>query len=214
MNDKQSRNLLDWFRNMRTGNSLNVNVTSSSSAQTVSINQTTPGTTNGVVINSGENHIGSVGGETWMETIVPVTSANAYNAGDVVGGKLTLTNAIRVAGKKGILESIHIVDTDAQSPDLTILFFTLDPTAASTADAAPFAYNNSTMRGAQIAKVNITAADWEIIDNVGSVNIGGILTTLKAFSGTSLYAVIVAGTAAPTLTAVNSLRVTIGILQD
>jgi hypothetical protein len=43
----------------------------------------------------------------------PTITAGAYSANDVVGGELTLTDAMRASGGSGMLHSIVVHDADA-----------------------------------------------------------------------------------------------------
>ena len=57
----------------------------------------------------------------------------------VVGKKITLTDAMRVTGGSGVLQSITVIDVSATKPALELLIFNADPTAATLTDQAAVA---------------------------------------------------------------------------
>lgn len=162
-------------------------------------------------IAAGENHLGSIGGNTFTLAVTQVTNASAYEAGDAVGGKITITDAMRVSGGTGFLQSIQIIDKGNQKAALELLIFDSDPTAATITDDTAFAY--STDLSKQIARISIGAADYATIDGKASVSMGGLSRTLKASGSANLYAALVT-TGTPTYTSTSDIIVTFGIIQD
>jgi hypothetical protein len=163
-------------------------------------------------LTAGESHIGEVGGNSdIISPTVTVSTSPAYTSGDVVGGKLTLTGAVRTAGKAVVLQNISIKDNANQKPVGNILIFDSDPAAATTTDNAAFAY--STDFGKQIARIPVVAADWDTINGKASATLPNLGRVLKAASGTTLYAVFVA-TSTPTFAATTDVTITFGLLRD
>lgn len=77
----------------------------------VRIDQTTPGTTNGVAAQATENHVGEVGGNLLPITSAMTTSNNTVTTGKSVGGLQTLANAVRVSGALGASGTSGIIQS-------------------------------------------------------------------------------------------------------
>lgn len=161
-----------------------------------------------------EAHLGQVGGTTAIISPAITTSASpAYSIGDVVGGKITLTNAVRVSGGSGVLQSLLVKDTTNQKAALTILIFNADPSNGTYTDNGAITLN-ATDATFIIRKINVAASDYETVGTTAIADISAINKTVKAASGTSLFALIVT-TGTPTYGAnATSLYVNFGILQD
>lgn len=154
----------------------------------------------------------TVGGYTVEVTPTVTVSLTAYTAGDCVGGKLTLANAVRVNGGTGVLQSLLLLDRANQKPNLTLLIYNADPTAATLTDNA--ALSNSTDDVKVIAKVNVTSGDWETINSKAYASLSGLGLVLKAASGSAtLYAALLT-TSTPTFVATTDLQLRLGILAD
>jgi hypothetical protein len=67
----------------------------------VGIDQTTSGTTNAVVPLATENHVGEVGNNEITLTAAITSTVVTYTTGQSIGGLLTITNAARVSGSAG-----------------------------------------------------------------------------------------------------------------
>ena len=140
-----------------------------------------------------------------------VSTSPAYAAGDCVGGKQTLTNAIRVAGNGSILNTINVYDSANQKAAISILFFDADPTAATITDNAAFTISTDTSK--LVGKIDIAAADYVTINTrayacKNALSLGPLLPS----SGKNLYAVVVtSGT--PTYAATTDLIFTYGFIQ-
>lgn len=165
-------------------------------------------------LQAAENHVGLVGGSTAIVSPAITTSASpAYSPGDVVGGVLPLTNALRVSGGTGILQSLLIKDTTNQKQPLTILLFNANPTNGTYTDNGALSLN-ATDAAMIIRKINVGAADYETVGTTAIADIGVGGKPVKAASGTSLYALIIT-TGTPTYGAnATSLYVNFGLLQD
>lgn len=160
---------------------------------------------------AGENHIGSIGGNTFSLAVTQTTNASAYEAGDAVGGKITITNAMRVSGGTGILQSIDIIDKANQKAALEVLIFNADPSAATITDDTAFVYSTDISK--QIARISVAASDYVTINSIATVSLGGLGKIVKANGSANLYAAIVlVGT--PTYTSTSDIIITFGILQD
>ena len=65
-----------------------------------------------------------------------VTAASAYTTGMVVGGKLSIPNAVRVSGGSGAVQHVSISKRTASEAPLDVFFFHTDPAASALTDRA------------------------------------------------------------------------------
>lgn len=165
-----------------------------------------------IVLAAGENHLGEVGGKTAMITpTITVSTTPAYSAGDSIGGKITLTGALRVSGGTGVLQSLTLLGRSNQKFAGTLQIYNADPAAATLTDNA--ALVNSTDDLKIIANIPVAASDWVTINSKAFASLRNLGAVLKAASGTSLYASFTL-TTTPTFTATTDVQMIFGILQD
>lgn len=93
-----------------------------------------------------------------LSPTVTVSNSPAYTAGDSVGGKLTLTNALG-SNNKGIVREIVLVDQAKQNAAMTLLFFSADPSGTTFTDNGALDVADADMSKI-IGKVNIAAGDY------------------------------------------------------
>lgn len=154
-----------------------------------------------------------VGGKLHRQvTVAQVTSAAAYGAGDGIGGKITVANAVRLPALSGLLKSIQAnFKSDNITATVKVAIFKADPAASTFADnEAPSLHANDLMKligeytlGAQMT--DLGANSIFLVDNIN-----------KPFqlAGTSLYAVAWFATGTPTLGTTSDCEITFGIEQD
>jgi hypothetical protein len=160
-----------------------------------------------------EAHIGEVGGNAILVSpTVTVSTSPAYTAGDVVGSKLTLTNAARVSGGSAILDSITVLEKGSQAAALDILIFNADPSGGTYTDNGAFTANDTDM-GKCIARVHVASTDYVATGGYTSASLGGLGKVLVASGSANLYAVVVtSGT--PTYSATSSLAIKFGFKRN
>lgn len=152
-----------------------------------------------------------VGGFTNVVQITPTISTSAYTAGDAVGGKQTIANAVRTPGT-AILDSISITDISNQKAALEILIFNADPSATTITDNAALAINSADITKI-IARISIASGDYVAIGTLAVATVKGLGIALKAASGTTLYAAVMT-TGTPTYAGTSDLTFSHGFLQD
>lgn len=147
-------------------------------------------------------------------TVSPTVDTSQYAALDVIGGELTITNAMRVNGGSGVLQAITIVDNDNEKAAFDILIMNAALTGTK-ADQGAIA-DNAADRTKFIGRIQVTAADY--LSYVASSqaiaqirNIG--LPVESAAASRDLYCVILA-TGTPTYTATTDLMLKFHFLQD
>lgn len=132
--------------------------------------------------------------QTWFDIDVPgVVNAVAYASGDQFGTLITITNAARVAGAGGFINSILYYDDDDVQGAVDLVFF--HDTVTLAADNAAFAVSDTDARK-MLFMGNMTF----IADN-GANRFGQIAGISVPYfcTGTSLYVAIIARTT-PTMT--------------
>lgn len=160
---------------------------------------------------SSEAVIGQVLGAGAVVTpTVTVSTTPAYAAGDSVGGKLTLTSAVRVSGGIALLQSVVILDRANQKPAGTLLIFDSDPSAATITDNAAFVYSTDDLK--VVAAIPVATTDYITINSKAIANIRNIGAVVKAASGTTLYAAFVL-TSTPTFAATSNVQIELGFIH-
>lgn len=162
---------------------------------------------------AGENHIGSIGGNTVYIDVTLSLDTSAYAAGDVVADTQAIANALRVNDGTGVLQSITVIDQDDQKAALNI-FFMSGNVSLGTENSAPSISDTDAL---QILgpPIQIAAADYFDLGGVSVAGKDAIGKIVKAAAGIrTLYVAVMAGAAAtPTYTAAG-VKLRIGILQD
>jgi hypothetical protein len=90
-------------------------------------------------IAAGETHIGSAGGNTITITVTPtLSSTDAYVANDYIGSSsdaMTFTNAARVAGGSGVIQSAVMIDYATTDCVGELWMFDAEPTPPANSAA-------------------------------------------------------------------------------
>lgn len=153
---------------------------------------------------STEALIGAVVGAGAIVTpTITVSTSPAYSAGDSIGGKLTLANAVRISGGISLLQSIMIADRANQKAIGTIFIYNADPAAATLTDNA--AMVNSTDDFKIVAQIPVITSDYVSVNSKAYANLRNIGALVKAASGTTLYASFCV-TNTPTFVATSDLQ--------
>ena len=156
-----------------------------------------------------------VGGYTKVAVnTITTTSGLAYASGDNIGGRISILNAVRVAGGTGFICDVQVVDVTNQKPAIEIDFFTSSPTGTYTNHSAQsFATADALL---YLGKVNIAAADYTTQAG-GSALLSIVSKTLQNIpfvcAATTLFYTI-RTTTTPTFGSTSGLIVKVGISQD
>ncbi len=157
-------------------------------------------------IAAGEAHIGETGGWSDLIVVTPAIAAAAFATNDIVGGKLTLAGAVRVAAGKGKITGLKLMDKSTQNADLLVFIFGADLAGAYADNAAEAVTAADWLKW--IGTIEILSTDYEEMANASLVDMAFEMG-VKAAAGTSLYALIVTkGT--PTY-AENALQLTFAV---
>lgn len=163
-------------------------------------------------LGAGELHLGEVGGNGDVVTVTPTVSTSpAYASGDSIGGKWTISGALRTAGKTAVWQSLSMLDKGNQKPAGDLFIFRTDPTAATLTDnaAAVFSTNDVDV----VARVTVAASDWVTVNSKAYLSLSNLGRVLKASSGTTLYAAFVT-TSTPTFASTSDITAHFGFLRD
>lgn len=147
--------------------------------------------------------VGAVGSGLSVKS-APAVTIGAYAAGNSIGGKIVLANAVRVAGGMSRLEGIHLLDRSNTKPSGYILIFDADPAAATLADKTAFVYSTDDLK--EIARIDVSTADWVTINGKAVADVPYAGRLLKSAATTSLWAAFIVGPTVPTFAATTDFQ--------
>lgn len=139
--------------------------------------------------------------------------ATPYSSGDVIGGVNEIIGAVGDPDPT-FLVSITVLDKANQKAALDIVFFNANPESSLGADNAAYALADADL-GKVLGRISIEASHYVSSgsNNAEATRSAFGLIPLKAASGTSIYAAVVARGAA-TYGSASDLSVKIGIIKD
>ena len=135
-------------------------------------------------------------------------NTTAYADGDLVGGKITLTDVVPQR-KGGILQTVVLHDLDAQDASLILIIWDLDPSSTTFTNNSVLDIADADLPNV-VAKVRISNLDY---DDFSDNSIGEVDNLSIPLRGNLLYAALVSDGATPTYTA-NGLSMSLGLLVD
>lgn len=155
-------------------------------------------------------------GSTKITSASISVDTNAYSTGDLIGGKLTFTNALKK--RPGFVTSVCIPDKAAQASDMDLVLFNEDPTATTFTDNAAFDIADSDLAKVMAVIGLGSSARFAFADN-GVKFLGSLAIPVEAKASTGAYestfygALVSRGT--PTFAASTDLTpVKLGVSQD
>ncbi len=154
----------------------------------------------------------STGGLIIIEQAVTVQAA-AYATGELVGGKLTLTDPNAGGGgtylSGGIIQSVLITDLAKQSISKDVLFFDADPSNTTFTENSALDVDDTDL----LNLIGVAAvADWfDFNDNSVGQALNLAIPYVIGSTGTALYAAIVER-GAPTYASTSDLSIRVGII--
>ena len=164
-----------------------------------------------------------VGGFTAVVEATPTVSTSpAYTSGDSVGGKISLSPAVRaistpqVVVGTGTITSVIITDKAKQSAEIDVIFFDTDPSNTTVTDNGALTIHDTDLLNiVGIANVNT----WkDFVDNSAGTTSATIaypfvLNETSGTADTTLYvALVTRGT--PTFASTSDITLRVGILMD
>jgi hypothetical protein len=119
-----------------------------------------------------------------------ISGAPAHSAGDSVGGKLELANAVERARGAGVIRDVTLADSTNAQGAIDVFFFAADPSASTLTDNAAASFAAADLANA-IGFVSITSYSSGASRALGRGEANRPLHFVIP-SGTSLYAAMVA----------------------
>lgn len=166
----------------------------------VSLDQTTPGTTDRA----------TVGKTTYIDVTLSLDTS-AYAAGDLLADTQAIANMTRVADLGGVLQTIQIIDKDDQGAAFDIYFLDANNTFGTENSAPSITDANA---AAIFGKVSVATTDYTDLGGVRVATISNCGLAVKPVSGTNGgYLAVINGSGTPTFTA-SGVVLRLGILQD
>lgn len=144
-----------------------------------------------------------------------VSTSPAYTSGDLVGGKISLASATRVAGGTvggtGVIQSVAIHDKGKQNAEIDVVFFAADPANTTFTDNGALTVHDTDLLTI-VGHVKLTAADYiSFVDN-SIASRSGLGLPFKLDSGSTLYAALVTrGT--PTYASTSDIKLVVHVMQ-
>ena len=156
------------------------------------------------------------GASRYVSATPTIDTGGAYASGDLMGGKLTFTNALRSGVGTGYLAGVNVSDLAAQAVDLDIVIFSANPSATTFTDQAAFDIADADI-GKVVAVINLGSSSRFAFNDNSVHMIGSLFFPLRAGSSAgpagTLYGAVVARGAYTAATAAD-IVVTLGIAQD
>jgi hypothetical protein len=164
----------------------------------------------GPPVGESEHHIGEVGGSAVVKEVTLSLDTNAYADGDVLAATQEVSGSVRVNGGTGVIQSLVVLDKDAQGQALDVVFLKANKSLGTENAAVSIADADA---DSILGIVEVLASDLVNLNNSLLATRTNLSVVVEAGSGsTSLYvAAISRGTG--TYTA-SGITLKIGILQD
>lgn len=185
-------------------NPLPVTITSGGTDQDVNlvgINGVAPSATNPLSTTSPQNR----------PQVTLSLETSAYSSGDVIADTQVITDALRVVGGTGTLQSLHVYDQDDQKAAFTV-YLLRSNVSMGTENSAPSITDANALE--ILGWVSIAVGDYQ---DLGGVSVAqGIFSPFvlkSADASRDLYVAVVNGTGTPTYTA-SGVKLQFGISQD
>lgn len=153
---------------------------------------------------------GQVGSPGDVITVTLTVDTNIYADGDVLADTQAISNAMRILGGHGVLQSLQLIDPDEQGQPIDLYFFSVTH-ALGTENSAPSISDANAID--IFGPVAIGSSDYRDLGGVKVASVRGIGLMLEAASGSrDLYiAAISRGTGTY---AGGSLTLKLGFLWD
>jgi hypothetical protein len=163
-------------------------------------------------ITAGETHIGEVGGKSVAFSVTLSTDTSAYASGDLIADTQIMNGFFRKADGTGVVQTITIIDEDAQGVSLYVLFMRTS-TSMGSENSAPN-ISDANLTAGLLGIVAVATTDYVTLSGAKVATIKNIGIPVVAATGTDdLYIAVLNSTGTPTYTA-SGLEMVIGGLLD
>lgn len=151
-------------------------------------------------------------GQTRTVSISPTVDTDAYTANDIVGGKLTITNAARTSGGSGVILGVTLIDMSKQDVEYDIFIFEQDPTNGTYTDDLTIDIHD-TDADFLVGHITISPGHYADAADNSVATVNNINLPFTASGSANLYAIAVTrGT--PTYAAATDVQLRFKIAQD
>jgi hypothetical protein len=154
--------------------------------------------------------LGNISKKLKTVSVQPPISTVAYAVGQVIGGVMTLTGALRAAILSGTWTGVQVVEKSTQKAPMDIVIFSQNPTAANFLDHAAPVWTND--YGNIIGITNLVAANYSTLSTSSGACLGNLYKRINSTTG-NLYAVAICN-GTPTYASVSHLYFTFYFEQD
>lgn len=158
--------------------------------------------------------MGIIIGSTNIVSSTLTVQAAAYAAGDIVGGKITLTGVVvsPLDRPTGIIHSVAITDKAGQDVDYDVVFFDTDPSNTTFTENSALTLSDTDLP----TIVGVAQVTTHVAFAASGVNIlhgANIPFKITDTSTNALYACVITR-GAPTYASTSDVTLRIGVLQD
>lgn len=154
---------------------------------------------------------------TSFVSATPTVDTSAYATGELIGGKLTFTLALRQQTGTGYITSVRVTDKAAQSVDLELVLFSQDPTGTTFTDQSAFDPADADLTK-MIAVVSLGSTSRFNFNDNGVKYVGSLAIPVEGKTSAGAYQRVIYGAlvsrGAPTFAAAEDVTVTLGVSQD
>lgn len=165
-----------------------------------------------VGVQAGEAVVGQVTAPGDIIAIVPVCDTSAYGSGDLIADTTAIAGAVRVSAGRAILQSLTIIDADAQGVAFSVYLMNTS-TSFGTINNAPN-ISDANIAAGLLGRVDVATTDYTTLSGTKVACLRNLGVCLEAAAAsTTLYFAIVNSTGTPTFTA-SGLKLIFGFLQD
>ena len=159
-------------------------------------------------------------GATQFVSATPTVDTAAYATGELVGGKLTFTPAVRSSTGTGYVVSVIMADKAAQAVDFDLVLFRENPSSTTFTDQAAFDVADADLTKV-IAVVDLDSSSSAKAFADNSVHyVGNLVLPVQGYDSSAtptvtktIYGALVSR-GAPTFATSGDVTITLGISQD
>lgn len=141
-----------------------------------------------------------------ITTAITVEAA-AYATGELLGGKLTFSNALP-GNYRAVLRSVQLVDQANQKVDIDLVLFSSDPSGTTFTENSALDIADADLLKV-VGRVSIDAADYVSFADNALATKEGLALPIEGKSNTFYGALVCRG--APTYAAVSDLQLTLAL---
>lgn len=148
---------------------------------------------------------------TVFVSAAPTCDTSIYATGELVGGKLTFTPAVRPATSTAVITGVMMIDQSVTTSDFDIVLFSSNPSATTFTDQAALDIADADLSKV-IAVIPLVSANRFAFADNGVKFAGSIMLPIKGTVNTIYGALVSRGT--PTFAAGTDVSIQLAISQD